>query len=116
MLTRIDAAAMDAETVQMVSIIDEEKDAHIIINAEGLIQFANKGVASVRLQLLTPLLPPPPPPCCTSFQHTDVLICNDCMPNSMHSGLALAMHTAFPHHCRYLGGARLMWRAKTFQC
>ena len=59
MLTRIDAAAMDAETVQMVSIIDEEKDAHIIINTEGLIQFANKGVANVRLQLFHP----PPPPC-----------------------------------------------------
>lgn len=47
MLTRIDAAAMDAETVQMISIIDEEKDAHIIITVEGLIQFANKGVTNV---------------------------------------------------------------------
>lgn len=54
MLTKIDAAAMDAETVQMLSIIDEEKDANVIINAEGLIQFANKGVAIVRLR--TPLL------------------------------------------------------------
>ena len=50
MMTKIDAAAMDAETVQMLSIIDEEKDANVIISAEGLIQFANKGVASVRLQ------------------------------------------------------------------
>ena len=47
MLTRIDVAAMDAETVQMLSIIDEEKDANIIINAEGIIQFANKGVTAV---------------------------------------------------------------------
>ena len=52
MLTKIDAAAMDAETVQMLSIIDEEKDANVIINAEGLIQFANKGVANVCLHLL----------------------------------------------------------------
>ena len=49
MLTKIDAVAMDAETVQMLSIIDGEKDANVIINAEGLIQFANKGVASVSL-------------------------------------------------------------------
>ena len=47
MLTRIDVAAMDAETVQMLSIIDEEKDANIIINPEGIIQFANKGVTAV---------------------------------------------------------------------
>ena len=50
MLTRIDVAAMDAETVQMLSIIDEEKDAHIIINPEGVIQFANKGVTAVSSQ------------------------------------------------------------------
>ena len=56
MLTKIDAAAMDAETVQMLSIIDEEKDANLIINAKGLIQFANKGIASVSLQ--------PPISCC----------------------------------------------------
>lgn len=80
MLTRIDAAAMDAETVQMVSIIDEEKDAHIIINTEGLIQFANKGVANVRLPLF--YSPPTPLPCLMSFQHTDMLIRNGCMPNS----------------------------------
>ena len=47
MLTKIDAAAMDAETVQMLSMIDEEKDANVIITAEGLIQFANKGVQNV---------------------------------------------------------------------
>ena len=38
---------MDAETVQMLSIIDEEKDANIVINSEGIIQFANKGVTTV---------------------------------------------------------------------
>ena len=48
MLTKIDGAAMDAETVQMLSMIDEEKDANIIISPEGLIQFANKGVTNVR--------------------------------------------------------------------
>lgn len=47
MLTKIDGSAMDAETVQMLSIIDEEKDANIIINSEGIIQFANKGVTTV---------------------------------------------------------------------
>ncbi len=47
MLTKIDGSAMDAETVQMLSIIDEEKDANIIINSEGIIQFANKGVTAV---------------------------------------------------------------------
>lgn len=47
MLTKIDGAAMDSETVQMLSIIDEEKDANIIINSEGVIQFANKGVTTV---------------------------------------------------------------------
>ena len=66
MLTKIDAAAMDAETVQMLSIIDEEKDANVIINAEGLIQFANKGIASVRLQ--TPFNR------CLYSLHTDVLV------------------------------------------
>ena len=47
MLTKIDGAAMDSETVQMLSIIDEEKDANVIINSEGIIQFANKGVTTV---------------------------------------------------------------------
>lgn len=47
MLTKIDGSAMDAETVQMLSIIDEEKDANIVINSEGVIQFANKGVTAV---------------------------------------------------------------------
>jgi len=47
MLTKIDGSAMDAETVQMLSIIDEEKDANIVINSEGIIQFANKGVTTV---------------------------------------------------------------------
>ncbi len=47
MLTKIDGSAMDAETVQMLSIIDEEKDANIVINPEGIIQFANKGVTTV---------------------------------------------------------------------
>lgn len=47
MLTKIDGSAMDAETVQMLSIIEEEKDANIIINSEGIIQFANKGVTTV---------------------------------------------------------------------
>ena len=56
MLTKIDAAAMDAETVQMLSMIDEEKDANLIITAEGLIQFANTGVTSVGFQ--------PPNSCC----------------------------------------------------
>lgn len=50
MLTKIDAAAMDAETVQMLSMIDEEKDANVIITAEGVIQFANKGVQNVCFQ------------------------------------------------------------------
>lgn len=53
MLTKIDGAAMDAETVQMLSIIDEEKDANIMISSEGLIQFANKGVTNVRPELPT---------------------------------------------------------------
>ncbi len=50
-MTKIDGSAMDAETVQMLSIIDEEKDSNIIINAEGIIQFANKGVTTVRPDL-----------------------------------------------------------------
>ena len=56
MLTKIDGAAMDAETVQMLSIIDEEKDANIIISNEGLVQFANKGVTNVRPESLLHVL------------------------------------------------------------
>ena len=63
MLTKIDAAAMEAETVQMLSMIDEEKDANLVITAEGLIQFANKGVTSVGFQ--------PPSSCCFSILSTD---------------------------------------------
>ncbi|KAL3141596.1 hypothetical protein ABBQ32_004837 [Trebouxia sp. C0010 RCD-2024] len=67
MLTKIDAAAMDAETVQMLSMIDEEKDANVIITAEGVIQFANKGVqnvfgwskADVEGKNISMLMPPP---------------------------------------------------------
>ncbi|DBA80194.1 TPA: hypothetical protein ACH3X2_007658 [Trebouxia sp. C0005] len=67
MLTKIDGSAMDAETVQMLSIIDEEKDANIIINSEGIIQFANKGVttvfgwnkADVEGKNISMLMPPP---------------------------------------------------------
>lgn len=50
MMTRIDAAAMDSETMQMLSMINEEKDCNIVINAEGIIQFANKGLTYVRFQ------------------------------------------------------------------
>lgn len=50
MMTRIDAAAMDAETMQMLSMINEEKDCNIVINAEGIIQFANKGLTYVSFE------------------------------------------------------------------
>ncbi|DBB01294.1 TPA: hypothetical protein ACH3X3_011692 [Trebouxia sp. C0006] len=67
MLTKIDGSAMDAETVQMLSIIDEEKDANIVINSEGIIQFANKGVttvfgwnkAEIEGKNISMLMPPP---------------------------------------------------------
>ena len=47
MMTRIDASIMDSDTVQMLSIINEEKDCNIVINSEGIIQFANKGLTAV---------------------------------------------------------------------
>lgn len=50
-MTRIDAAAMDSETMQMLSVINEEKDCNIVINSEGIIQFANKGLTYVGLLL-----------------------------------------------------------------
>ena len=46
-MTRVDASIMDSETVQMLSIINEEKDCNIVINSEGIIQFANKGLTTV---------------------------------------------------------------------
>lgn len=52
-MTRIDAAAMDSETMQMLSVINEEKDCNIVINAEGLIQFANKGLTYVSDSCIT---------------------------------------------------------------
>lgn len=48
-MTKINAAAMDSETMQMLSMINEEKDCNIVINAEGIIQFANKGLTYVSL-------------------------------------------------------------------
>ena len=69
MLTKIDAAAMDAETVRMLSMIDEEKDANIIITAEGLIQFANKGVTNVCFQ-------PPDTGCFAHSAHMELHYCN----------------------------------------
>ena len=48
-MTKIDAAAMDSETMQMLSMINQEKDCNIVTNADGIIQFANKGLTYVGL-------------------------------------------------------------------
>ena len=38
---------LDAETQQMLSMVNEETDAVVIISSEGVIQYTNKGITKV---------------------------------------------------------------------
>lgn len=117
MMTKIDGAAMDAETVQMLSIIDEEKDANIIITAEGVIQFANRGVTTVRhrCSLMIMLSTCAQQPCMdtqtalTSHQHVTVW-------SRYFTLFTCACNNSEAFHYRCLGGVRQMLRARIFQC
>ena len=44
------SAHMDAETTQMLSMVNEDTDCVVIINSDGVIQYTNKGMTKVELQ------------------------------------------------------------------